>query len=108
MLKDVQSFVCTRNGCRFYVLILFVQRLLWNRENKQSEKLKFSVLLKTKYGNYFFFSFFSHLIYLFFVSYLYNFDPFSMVKLVFFIFVFQTLTNKQTEINEFAAFWFEA
>lgn len=39
-------FVCTRNGCRFYVLLLFVQRLLWNRENKQSEKLKFSVLVE--------------------------------------------------------------
>lgn len=46
MLKDVQSFVCRRNGCRFYVLLLFVQRLLWNRENKQSEKLKFSVLVE--------------------------------------------------------------
>lgn len=46
VLKDVQSFVCTRNGCRFYVLLLFVQRLLWNRENKQSEKLKFSVLVE--------------------------------------------------------------
>lgn len=42
---------------------------------------------------------------MFFVIYLYNLDPSGVVKIAFFIFVFQILTNRQTEINEFAAFW---